>query len=118
MIADGFGEIEKLEADLWEAADNLRANSRFASSDHFMPALGVILLRHAANRFAAAHRPIEADPACGELPERKVLQADDVARRSFCLPEKARCDLNMRQAAASGADGRPASITFMQFFLP
>ncbi len=39
--------IEKLEADLWEAADNLRANSKLTSSDYFMPVLGVIFLRHA-----------------------------------------------------------------------
>jgi hypothetical protein len=46
-----FKDIEKLEKDLWEAADNLRANSKLTSSDHFMPVLGVIFLRHAANRF-------------------------------------------------------------------
>ncbi len=28
MIANGFQDIEKLEADLWSAADNLRANSK------------------------------------------------------------------------------------------
>jgi type I restriction enzyme M protein len=51
-----FKDIEKLEADLWEAADNLRANSKLTSSDYFMPVLGIIFLRHAANRFAAATR--------------------------------------------------------------
>ena len=39
---DAFQNIEKLEADLWEAADNLRANSKLTSSDYFMPVLGVI----------------------------------------------------------------------------
>jgi hypothetical protein len=28
-----YKDIEKLEADLWEAADNLRANSKLTSSD-------------------------------------------------------------------------------------
>jgi len=46
--------IAQLEASLWDAADNLRANSKLTSSDYFMPVLGVIFLRHAANRFAAA----------------------------------------------------------------
>ena len=60
MTNDTFKDIEKLETDLWEAADNLRANSKLTSSDYFMPVLGVIFLRHAANRFEAAHRQIEA----------------------------------------------------------
>ena len=55
-MVDAFKDIEKLEGDLWEAADNLRANSKLTSSDYFMPVLGVIFLRHAANRFDAAGR--------------------------------------------------------------
>ena len=55
-MTDGFKDIEKLEADLWGAADNLRANSMLTSSDYFMPVLGVIFLRHAANRFEAARQ--------------------------------------------------------------
>src|SRR5712691_386034 len=66
---------EKLENDLWSAADNLRANSKLTSSDYFMPVLGVIFLRHAANRFEAAHRQIEADQTSGKMPKRKVLPA-------------------------------------------
>ena len=34
---DAFKDIEKLETDIWEAADNLRANSKLTSSDYFMP---------------------------------------------------------------------------------
>ena len=73
---DAFKDIEKLEADLWEAADNLRANSKLTSSDYFMPVLGVIFLRHAANRFEAATRQIEEDQATGKMPKRKVQPAD------------------------------------------
>src|SRR5712691_1290941 len=101
---DTFKDIEKLESDLWEAADNLRANSKLTSSDYFMPVLGVIFLRHAANRFDAAHRQIEADRASGKMPKRKVRPADYIARRALYLPEKARYDWIMRQAAVSGAD--------------
>src|SRR5687768_14559365 len=104
MNRDAFKDIEKLETDLWEAADNLRANSKLTSSDYFMPVLGVIFLRHAANRFGAAHRQIEADQASGKMPKRKVLPADYIARRSLYLPEKARYDQIMQQAATSGAD--------------
>src|SRR5438034_2766956 len=104
MIQDAFKDIEKLEADLWEAADQLRANSKLTSSDYFMPVLGVIFLRHAANRFEVAQRQIEADQASGKMPKRKVLPADYIARRSLYLPEKARYDWIMQQAAVSGAD--------------
>ena len=104
MNSDAFKDIEKLETDLWEAADNLRANSKLTSSDYFMPVLGVIFLRHAANRFDAAHKQIEADQASGKMPRRKVLPADYIARRSLYLPEKARYDWIMQQAAVSGAD--------------
>ncbi|HYA92428.1 MAG TPA: hypothetical protein VEK32_13120 [Thermodesulfobacteriota bacterium] len=34
MINETFNDIEKLESDLWEAADNLRANSKLTSSDY------------------------------------------------------------------------------------
>jgi type I restriction enzyme M protein len=104
MATNAFKDIEKLETDLWEAADNLRANSKLTSSDYFMPVLGVIFLRHAANRFDAAHRQIEADQASGKMPPRKVLPADYIARRSLFLPIAARYDWIMQQAAVSGAD--------------
>ena len=104
MPNETFKDIEKFESDLWEAADNLRANSKLTSSDYFMPVLGVIFLRHAANRFGTARRQIEADKAAGTMPKRKVIPADYIARRSLYLPENARYDWIMQQAAVSGAD--------------
>lgn len=96
--------IEKLESSLWEAADNLRANSKLTSSDYFMPVLGVIFLRHAANRFETATRLIEEDKASGKMPKRKVLPEDYVRRRALWLPENAHYDWIMEQAAISGND--------------
>ena len=104
MNSDTFKDIEKLETDLWKAADNLRANSKLTSGDYFMPVLGIIFLRHAANRFKAARRQIDADQTSGKMPKRKVLPADYIARRSLYLPEKAHYDWIMQQAAVSGAD--------------
>lgn len=104
MTSDAFKDIDKLEADLWEAADNLRANSKLTSSDYFMPVLGVIFLRHAANRFDAARRQIEADQVSGKMPKRKVQPADYISRRALYLPERSRYDWIMQQAATSGAD--------------
>lgn len=96
--------IEKIENSLWEAADNLRANSKLTSSDYFMPVLGVIFLRHAANRFDTATRLIEEDRASGKMPKRKVVPEDYISRRALWLPETARYDYIMDQAAISGSD--------------
>ncbi len=104
MTTNAFKDIEKLETDLWSAADNLRANSKLTSSDYFMPVLGIIFLRHAANRFDAARAQIEADKASGVMPKRPTQPADFVRRRALWLPESARFDYIMAKAATSGAD--------------
>jgi type I restriction enzyme M protein len=110
MTSSSFKGIEKLEADLWEAADNLRANSKLTSSDYFMPVLGIIFLRHAANRFEAATRQIESDQASGKMPKRKVQPADYLSRRALWLPEAARYDWIM-QNASTGGSGLPKLVT-------
>lgn len=99
-----FKHIEKLEADLWEAADQLRANSKLTSSDYFMPVLGIIFLWHAANRFEAAAREIAADQAAGRMAKRRPADADYVRRRALPLPECARFELIMQQAAGREKD--------------
>lgn len=45
MTVDPLRSLTRLEADLWEAADQLRANSKLTSSEYCMPVLGVIFLR-------------------------------------------------------------------------
>ncbi len=102
--------LAKFEADLWEAADNLRANSKLTSSDYFMPVLGIIFLRHAANRFEAATRQIADDQAAGRMPKRKVQPADYIRRRALFLPESARYDYIMDKATTDAA-GLPKLVT-------
>jgi type I restriction enzyme M protein len=58
MSANQLQNIEHLEADLWDAADNLRANSKLTAGEYCMPVLGVIFLRHATNRYNDALREI------------------------------------------------------------
>ncbi len=82
----------RLENNLWEAADQLRANSKLTSSDYFMPVLGVIFLRHAANRFDSATLQIQEDQAKGKMPKRPIVKADYIRRRALWLPESARYD--------------------------
>src|SRR6266487_3914353 len=96
--------LAQFESDLWEAADNLRANSKLTSSDYFMPVLGIIFLRHSANRFADATQQIEQDQASGKMPKRKVTSDDYLLRRSLFLPVEARYDDIMESAALSGSD--------------
>lgn len=46
--------IRKLEAELWESADLLRAGSKLTSNQYCMPVLGLIFLRYAYSRFKKA----------------------------------------------------------------
>jgi type I restriction enzyme M protein len=85
-------DITKLENDLWEAADQLRANSRLTASEYSMPVLGLIFLRHAFNRFKAVKEKIEAG-----LPERggrkrPIIKADFEKQNAIFLPDHARFD--------------------------
>jgi type I restriction enzyme M protein len=70
MNGGSLDNLEKLESDLWQAADKLRANSNLTSSEYCMPVLGVIFLRHATNRYSAALHQIEDDQASGKMPKR------------------------------------------------
>lgn len=92
MTNSNFKDIEKLEADLWDAADNLRANSKLTAGEYCMPVLGVIFLRHATNRYAEALREIQAEQAAGKIPKRSLTAADFKKRRALLLPKEARYD--------------------------
>lgn len=58
-----MADIAKLEAELWEAADELRANSRLSSQEYCMPVLGLIFLRYAWGRFKRVDEQIDAERA-------------------------------------------------------
>jgi type I restriction enzyme M protein len=96
MSETALKDIEKLEDSLWEAADNLRANSKLTSSEYCMPVLGVIFLRHATNRFDAASIQIAEDQAAGRMPRRPRVKGDFLKRRALMLPEVARYDYLLR----------------------
>ena len=53
--------LSQLEGSLWEAADQLRANSGLGSNEYFFPVMGIIFLRHAYNRFTTVNEDIEKD---------------------------------------------------------
>src|SRR3984885_3430753 len=105
MSETALQDIEKLEDSLCEAADNLRANSKLTSSEYCMPVLGVIFLRHATNRYAAASRQIAAEQAAGKMPKRPLVKQDFIKRRALMLPKEARYDelLKLPKGANLGA---------------
>lgn len=45
-------KVNSIEARLWEAADELRPNSKLKSSEYLVPALGLVFLRYAYSRLA------------------------------------------------------------------
>jgi len=81
--------IENIESDLWEAVDQLRANSKLTSTRYCIPLLGIIFLRHAANRFDNVARQIEEDQKAGRMPKLPPVKEDYIKRRALYLPEAA-----------------------------
>lgn len=92
MTPSHFDSINRVEASLWEAADNLRANSKLTAAEYCMPVLGVIFLCHATKRYNEALREIEADQAAGKMPKRPLTAADFKQRRALKLAKEARYD--------------------------
>jgi type I restriction enzyme M protein len=56
MATNNIAELEKR---LWEAADDLRANSKLKSSEYSIPVLGLIFLRYADHKFSVAEKKLE-----------------------------------------------------------
>jgi type I restriction enzyme M protein len=84
--------IEQIERRLWEAADQLRANSKLTSTEYYMPVLGLIFLRHAFNRFLVVKEDVEKNlPKRGGVP-RPIKKDDFVQKSALFLREKSRFD--------------------------
>ncbi|MCE2917564.1 MAG: N-6 DNA methylase [Rubrivivax sp.] len=86
--------IQQLENELWEAADQLRANSKLTAAEYAMPVLGLIFLRHADNRFKAFLPEIESDiPAKVPAKQREeLIKLGFQGKAAIYLPEQARFD--------------------------
>jgi type I restriction-modification system DNA methylase subunit len=67
------------EKRLWEAADQLRANSKLKASEYSMPVLGLIFLRYADSRFTKMQQVLQAQraQAAGVEPESLPAIAPD-----------------------------------------
>ncbi len=86
-------QLRKLEAELWRAADQLRANSKLTASEYSMPVLGLIFLRHAQNRFQKVKIEVDKDlPVHPQRGRRPVTKKDFEERSAMFLPDKAQFD--------------------------
>lgn len=81
--------LEKLERDLWEAADNLRANSKLTAAQYAMPVLGLIFLRHAYNRFLAVKAELEPTLPKRAGKPRDLVPSDFIGKAAIYLPPSA-----------------------------
>lgn len=84
--------IRKLESELWESADLLRAGSKLTSNQYCMPVLGLIFLRYAYSRY----KMVEAEILKGR-PSRggrvmPVEASDFAAKSALYLPKEAQYD--------------------------
>ena len=84
--------ITAIEKRLWSAADNLRANSNYASNEYFLPVMGLLFLRHAYSRYLMVLPEIT-----DSLPTRggktRALKKEDFSQKSaIFLQDKAQFD--------------------------
>lgn len=84
--------ISALEKRLWEAADQLRANSKLTQTEYSMPVLGLIFLRYAYNRFLLVEKEIIKNLPSRGGKIRKITKEDYKGKSALYLPEKSRYD--------------------------
>ena len=85
-----MANIRKLESELWEAADLLRADSKVTSQEYCMPVLGLIFLRYAYSRFKFVEADILKDRPVRNGRVLPVEAADFKTKSAIFLPEEAR----------------------------
>ncbi|MDC9728594.1 MAG: class I SAM-dependent DNA methyltransferase, partial [Methyloprofundus sp.] len=86
-------QLKQLEANLWDSADNLRANSKLTAAEYKDPVLGLILLRYAQNRYQQAKQIVEDNiPQSPRGGKRAATKADFKAVGAMMLPEHSQYD--------------------------
>lgn len=84
--------IRKLEAELWESADLLRAGSKLTSNQYCMPVLGLIFLRYAYSRFKLVEAEILKNRPSRGGRVMPVEASDFAAKSALFLPKEAQYD--------------------------
>lgn len=85
-------KIKKLEADLWESADLLRAGSKLTSNQYCMPVLGLLFLRYAYSRFKMVEAEILKTRPVRNGRQMPVEASDFAAKSALFLPKEAQYD--------------------------
>ncbi len=105
--------IKKLEADLWESADLLRAGSKLTSNQYCMPVLGLLFLRYAYSRFKMVEEEILKTRPVRNGRQMPVEASDFAAKSALFLPKEAQYSylVNLPSNVASmglvNIDGQP-----------
>lgn len=85
-------DYKSLEKELWDSADDLRANSKLTAAEYKDPLLGLVLLRFAQNRYEDAKievdKNLSINPRTGE--KRAATKDDYAGAGAIMLPEKAK----------------------------
>ena len=84
--------IKKLESDLWESADLLRAESKLTSNQYCMPVLGLIFLRYAYSRYKLVEKEILANRPSRNGRVIPVSALDFKEKSAIYLPKEAQFD--------------------------
>lgn len=95
--------IKKLEADLWESADLLRAGSKLTSNQYCMPVLALIFLRYAYSRFKLIEAEILKNHPTRGGKVMPVQPGEFAAKSALFLPKEAQYDylVNLPDSIAS-----------------
>ena len=105
--------IRKLESELWESADLLRAGSKLTSNQYCMPVLGLIFLRYAYSRFKKVEAEILKDRPSRSGRVLPVEASDFSAKSALFLPKEAQYEYlvnlpeNIASAGLVNKDGHP-----------
>ena len=91
-MADNHINIRKLEADLWESADLLRAGSKLTSSQYCMPVLALLFLRYAYSRFKMVEAELLKNRPSRGGRVMPVEPSDFAAKSALYLPREAQFD--------------------------
>lgn len=91
-MADNKINIRKLEADLWESADLLRAGSKLTSSQYCMPVLALLFLRYAYSRFKMVEAELLKNRPSRGGRVMPVEPNDFAAKSALYLPREAQFD--------------------------
>ena len=104
--------IDAIERRLWSAADTLRANSKYAGNEYFLPVMGLVFLRHAYSRYLAVRDEIEAGLPTRGGRKRAVTREDFAQKNALYLRPEARFDHLV--ALPDGADRATAVVAAME----